>query len=719
MNVSTLTRLSVLDQLTNLTLGTISDLQSGSLLDKETIGNVVFNVHHFTQFLFDGNHVYIYSPKKNDENINQPQKWTFFYVPVLQPMQTAVILPWVTINKLEVRVRLALGTPEVEEAARAAIANQFSPVIAEKYSKSWVVAPLMLDSLSAYIVTVGSIPVIGVAPFHIDNPYSNVVTFRFVCPIKEIALIVAAGLLTGDFDIEVSLYFSGMHRVRTNMMAITATQLQSVLTKTIADGGGTNSTYIHRDQATSFVAKYVTNVKKLIYIEDVNADMSILTRGLEQQLAALFQQGITKAQEIQIHVGAFNQVWRSADLNPDRIASEMSKMFTFNETETKKHNNGENYYSVNQRKDCYLPSHTPLDLRIRTIFTAIDIIVHGEHQKKNSEEYETTSHNAVSESDIKRAASQVSIEGAWEGKKFIPKSFKVFRLIDLVDQLQVAIISKQLLAEKRNGAVIRRIGASTSLSSSFNFFSSLSNDTLFASLENTSLLTLPENIKFSSFLNNENIIPPENNKNLLTGEVKLYAGSSPPLYPWLLCDGSIISRSEYPRLFEVIGTKYGEGHNSTTFKLPDLRGRVPLGVDNEQLRVDIATKVGDEGGNAKHKLTVEQLPSHVHSSGILQNSYDGQHAHDIYDPGHNHGGMTGSYAVTSSTSTNYGEYNYQMNGYRKWQAYAISTSFTQISLHSNGNHTHQITGHTGAVGQYESFFILPPFQTFYYIIYAD
>ncbi|CAF4953103.1 unnamed protein product, partial [Rotaria magnacalcarata] len=281
MNVSTLTRLSVLDQLTNLTLGTISDLQSGSLLDKETIGNVVFNVHHFTQFLFDGNHVYIYSPKKNDENINQPQKWTFFYVPVLQPMQTAVILPWVTINKLEVRVRLALGTPEVEEAARAAIANQFSPVIAEKYSKSWVVAPLMLDSLSAYIVTVGSIPVIGVAPFHIDNPYSNVVTFRFVCPIKEIALIVAAGLLTGDFDIEVSLYFSGMHRVRTNMMAITATQLQSVLTKTIADGGGTNSTYIHRDQATSFVAKYVTNVKKLIYIEDVNADMSILTRGLE------------------------------------------------------------------------------------------------------------------------------------------------------------------------------------------------------------------------------------------------------------------------------------------------------------------------------------------------------------------------------------------------------------------------------------------------------
>ncbi|CAF1523824.1 unnamed protein product [Rotaria sp. Silwood1] len=719
MNMSNLTRLSVFDQLTNFTLDAISGLQPDLSSGKETIGNVVFNVHHFTQFLFDGNHVYIYSPKKNDENINQPQKWTFFYVPVLQPMQTSAIPPWVIINKLEVRVRLAMGTPRVEEAARQAIANQFSNAIAEKYSKSWVIAPLMLDSLSAYIVTVGSAPVPGVAPFHIDNPNSNVITLRFVSPIKEIALVIAAGLLTGDFDIEVSLYFSGMHRVRTNMMTITATQLQSVLSKTIADGGGTNSTYIHRDQASNFVAKYVTNVKKLIYIEDPNANMSILTRGLEEQLAALFHEGITKAKQVHIRAGAFGQVWQSADLNPDRITSEMSKMFTFNRSETTKHNNKENYYSVNQRKDYYLPVHTPLDVRIRSLFTTVNIITNDDRQKKNSEEYETTSHNAVSESDIKKAASQASIEGVWEGKKFIPKSFKVFKLIDLVDRLQVAVIAKQLLAEKANGAVIRRVGVSTSLSNNLNFFASLDNDTLFASLENTSILALLDNFNFSLPFDNENTATSENNRNFLTGEIKLYAGSSPPRPPWLLCDGSIVSRSEYPRLFSVIGTKYGEGDNTTTFKLPDLRGRVPLGVDAEQIRVNQATDVGQTGGNTNHTLTVEQLPSHVHDSGTFQNSYDGQHTHNINDPGHNHGGKTSSYAILSSSSNNYGEYNSQMSGYRQWAAYTIATSLTQISLYSNGNHTHQLTGHTGTIGQNESFSILPPYQTFYYIIYAD
>jgi microcystin-dependent protein len=571
----------------------------------------------------------------------------------------------------------------------------------------------MLDSLSAYIVTIGSIPVPGVIPFHIDNPNSNVITLRFACLTKEVTLVIAAGLLIGDLDIEVSLYFSGMHRVKTNMMTITATQLQSVLSKTIVDGGGTNSTYIHRDQATSFVAKYVTNVKKFIYIEDSNANTSVITDGLQEQLGALFQAGIDKAERIYIRADAFGQVWQSADLNPDRITSEMSNMFTFNATETARHNNGQNYYSINQRKDCYLPVHTQLDIRIRTLFITCNT------NKNDNQAYETTSHNAVSESDIKKAASQASIEGIWTGHKFIPKSFQVHKLVDVVDRLQVAVIAKQLLAEKANGAVIRRVGASTSLSNALSLFASLDNETLFASLENISLLSSLNITNLFSPSDGENLIASTNNRNILTGEIKLYAGSSPPLSPWLLCDGSIISRSEYPRLFSVIGTKYGNGNNSETFRLPDLRGRVPIGVDAEQLRINTATDVGIEGGKASHTISVEQLPSHVHDSGTFQNSYNGEHTHSIHDPGHNHGGFTSTYAVPSLSSNNYGEYNYQASGYRQWQAYTIPTSFTQISLYSNGNHTHQLTGDTGATGQNESFSILPPFQTFYYVIYAD
>jgi microcystin-dependent protein len=450
-----------------------------------------------------------------------------------------------------------------------------------------------------------------------------------------------------------------------------------------------------------------------------SVNMSILTYGLEEQLTALFQEGIAKAKEIYIKADAFGQVWQSADLNPDRITSEMSKMFTFNQTETEKHNNQENYYSVNQRKDCNLPFHTPLDVRIRTFFTNVYINIKDNDHKKNSEEYETTTNNAVSESDIKKAASQALIEGVWVGKKFIPKSFKVFKLIDVVDRLQVAVIGKQLLAEKANGAVIRRVGASTSLLNSLNLFSSLDNETLFASLKNTSILASLENANFSSLSDDENLITSVNNKNFLTGEIKLYAGSSPPLSPWLLCDGSIVSRSEYPRLFSIIGTRYGEGYNLTTFRLPDLRGRVPIGVDTEQLRVNQATAIGAEGGKASHTLTVEQLPSHVHDSGTFQNSYNGQHSHNTYDPGHNHGGSTSTYAVPSLSLNDYGEYNEQATGYRQWQAYTIATSFTQISLYSNGNHTHQLIGYTGTVGESQSFSTLPPFQTFYYIIYAD
>jgi hypothetical protein len=60
------------------------------------------------------------------------------------------------------------------------------------------------------------------------------------------------------------------------------------------------------------------------------------------------------------------------------------------------------------------------------------------------------------------------------------------------------------------------------------------------------------------------------------GMVAAYAGSSAPS-GWLLCDGTAVSRTTYSALFAAIGTSYGAGDGSTTFNLPDLRGRVPVG----------------------------------------------------------------------------------------------------------------------------------------------
>src|SRR5690606_25683019 len=66
---------------------------------------------------------------------------------------------------------------------------------------------------------------------------------------------------------------------------------------------------------------------------------------------------------------------------------------------------------------------------------------------------------------------------------------------------------------------------------------------------------------------------------------------------WLLCDGSAVSRSEYPRLFAVIGTAFGAGDGSTTFNLPDLQQRFPLGKGSS----GTDSQLGETGGSIDHR----------------------------------------------------------------------------------------------------------------------
>lgn len=65
-----------------------------------------------------------------------------------------------------------------------------------------------------------------------------------------------------------------------------------------------------------------------------------------------------------------------------------------------------------------------------------------------------------------------------------------------------------------------------------------------------------------------------------TGMLAPYGGTTAPSAGWLLCYGQAVSRSTYSSLFAVLGTAFGTGDGSTTFNLPDLRGRVPVGLDN-------------------------------------------------------------------------------------------------------------------------------------------
>jgi microcystin-dependent protein len=118
------------------------------------------------------------------------------------------------------------------------------------------------------------------------------------------------------------------------------------------------------------------------------------------------------------------------------------------------------------------------------------------------------------------------------------------------------------------------------------------------------------------------------------GSIQMYAGDKVPDLPWLICNGSSISRSDFPKLFAIIGTIYGSGDGKTTFNLPDLQARIPMGAN-------AYNQVGQAGGKNSHSLSIHELPSHYHGVGNLEVKNGGQHSHSISDPGHDHGGRTG------------------------------------------------------------------------------
>lgn len=121
------------------------------------------------------------------------------------------------------------------------------------------------------------------------------------------------------------------------------------------------------------------------------------------------------------------------------------------------------------------------------------------------------------------------------------------------------------------------------------------------------------------------------------GAILPYAGSSAP-YGYLLCDGSEIEKAKYSDLFDVLGSRYNGTavlNGVNTFRLPDLRGRFPLGKDNmdnantvpnstggfidagggniDRVAGTAPDNLGDSGGQSFNNLTISNLPDHEHN----------------------------------------------------------------------------------------------------------
>lgn len=111
--------------------------------------------------------------------------------------------------------------------------------------------------------------------------------------------------------------------------------------------------------------------------------------------------------------------------------------------------------------------------------------------------------------------------------------------------------------------------------------------------------------------NGANLLPP-------VGSILAYGGTSAPS-GWLLCNGAAVSRTTYATLFAVLGISHGQGNGTTTFNVPDYRGRFLRGV-NSSTGVDpdaasrTAMGTGGNTGDNVGSIQADQYASHTHTA---------------------------------------------------------------------------------------------------------
>ena len=163
----------------------------------------------------------------------------------------------------------------------------------------------------------------------------------------------------------------------------------------------------------------------------------------------------------------------------------------------------------------------------------------------------------------------------------------------------------------------------------------------------------------------------------MVGVIQMYGSLTPPA-GWMLCDGSAISRTTYAALYALIGTAFGTGDGSTTFNLPDMRGRVGVGAGQGSgltNRLLAAT-----GGEEAHALSVAELASHSHTdSGHWHTSHTVSHNHS--DSGHSHPQS----AVSGAGATLAGGATYLVQNINTGTGYAAISTVGDIGTTTSTN----------------------------------
>lgn len=140
---------------------------------------------------------------------------------------------------------------------------------------------------------------------------------------------------------------------------------------------------------------------------------------------------------------------------------------------------------------------------------------------------------------------------------------------------------------------------------------------------------------------------------LPTGIYFPYGGAAAPT-GFLLCDGSAVSRTTYAALFAVIGTSYGVGDNSTTFNIPDLRGRTVFGYKSTDSAFNA---IGKTGGakvvNSEHNHAVDPPNTKSGNNSATENPLTGDGgAAALADSPHTHDVNIASFTSGNGGATN-------------------------------------------------------------------
>ena len=382
-------------------------------------------------------------------------------------------------------------------------------------------------------------------------------------------------------------------------------------------------------------------------------------------------------EKVELQANLYRQIWSSKDMKPDRVTAAMNKIFALDK-------NDSNVDSKDHRRFRFDQSQAESNSKEMSWETGGSILslakakmkVGGKFQTAAAEDSKNATDVSWSQNEVSKWGRERDIEVAWDGEKLYAKSFLVYRLAEIIDQMETTFISKEMTADKSRKPTFRTI---------------TSRDT-------------PKSVPVGLF----------------PGEIRLYTSTTvPPPFNWLVCDGEAVSREEYPRLFHVIGITYGSGDGQTTFNLPDLRSRFPLGLDASRNQTDYASQLGYTGGQSSHRMSVEHLPSHTHDQGTLLVGQNGSHTHISSQPvqkfstidliPHDNDPATLHFIRGSDSD---------LLSNVTLQALKISLLTHNTSLNVVQDHIHHLNGTSGMTGGGQQFSIINPFQVVQYIIYA-